>query len=124
MPHQNMNEFGSALAREEWKTLQDRENTSEAVEEFEETNEVLLNNFLPTKKVNISSIDKPWITAELKMIKRQRQRIYRREGKSDRYKRKKKEFDDKKKEAVKKYKEKWIKELKEGTVKSIYKSLR
>ena len=59
MPHQKMNDFGLALANEDWKSLDEKENPTEAVQEFEKTNEHLLNEYLPTKSIKTSSLDKP-----------------------------------------------------------------
>ena len=41
-----------------------------------------LDNFCPEKTVKISSQDKPWITAELKKISRQKSREYQKRGKT------------------------------------------
>ena len=46
----------------------------------------------PLKKITVTPFDKPWITEELKKIKRSRQRVYRKEGRSSHYLKIKEEY--------------------------------
>ena len=78
----------------------------------------------PIKKITISPYDKAWMTEELKIIRRRRQRIYRSEGRSQRYVTLKKEFDDKLKSEAAKYVDKIKKEVVEGKRGSSYSALR
>ena len=68
--------------------------------------------------------DKPWMNVKLKKLKRQRQRVYNKSGRSIKYKKLKEEFDLERKKAIKFYEKKIVEELKEGKRTSTYKILR
>ena len=78
----------------------------------------------PKKEIFISGRDKPRMTEQLKILKRQHQRTYWKEGKSNKYLSIKKNFNLKRKGEIKKYKEKVINELNDGKRNSSYKALR
>ena len=78
----------------------------------------------PLKEMKKEENDKPWITAELKVLKRKHQRIYRKEGRSPKYVEVVKLFEEKREAAISKYKEKIVAEVKEGKRSSAYKALR
>ena len=52
---------------------------------FENVMENEIEFYFPTKKVKFSISDKPFITQELKILKRKRQREYVKNGKSKKY---------------------------------------
>ena len=53
--------------------------------------------------MRISSQDKPFITAELKKLDRQKSSVYTKRGKTDKYKQLERQFKEKYKSAAKKY---------------------
>ena len=85
--------------------------------------EMIDNNF-PQKTITVTDSDQPWITIDLKKLKRIRQREYCRHGKTSKYFELKKKFEDKKVDAVKNYTDKIISEVTEGTRSTSYKALR
>ena len=84
----------------------------------------LVDIHLPLRKITISPYDKPYFTVKLKLLRRQRQRTYRREGKSLTYLGVKKKFDDELKREVKKYIDKIEAEVVDGKRGSSYSAIR
>ena len=66
----------------------------------------IIENIFPEKNVTISDRDKPYITEELKLIRRQRMRVYRKEGRSTKYLSLLNKFEDKMKIEAEKYHQK------------------
>ena len=58
-----------------------------------------MDQYLPQKIVKIGIHDKPFMTSELKKLKRSRMREYTKNGKSDKYMRLKQEFEERFKKA-------------------------
>ena len=78
----------------------------------------------PLKRITISPYDKPYITEELKKIRRRRQRIYQKEGRSVSYLRVKSEFDSKLEDELSKFKNKIHEEVANGKRGSSYSAIR
>ena len=76
------------------------------------------------KEMKVSNEDKPWMNSKLKKIKRQRQRIYRKQGRTKKYLLLKESFNQEEKRGIKAFKEKIEKEVKEGKRASSYKTIR
>ena len=72
-----------------------------------------LDTYLPMKIVKLGINDKPFITSELKTLKRKRMREYKANGKSEKYIRLKREFDVKYTRAAGDFMRKNIESLKE-----------
>ena len=85
---------------------------------------VMVEHTFPEKIVHISYYDKPFMTQELKQLRRQRQRIYRKEGRSTKYLQLKTKFDQKLKMEAEKYKQKILTEVSEGKRNNLYKALK
>ena len=62
-----------------------------------------LKQFCPAKEIKLSSQDKPFFTAEQKIVKRQKSREYIKRGKTDKYRQLDKIFTEKYKNEAKKY---------------------
>ena len=116
--------FGLDLAITNWNLVSDEHTTTDMVEELVKKNEVLLDQHFPKKEIKISDFDKPWITPELKSLKRQRQRLYRKQGKSVNYTTVKNNFDLLLKKEVDNYKNRLTKNIKNGNINSAYKALK
>ena len=80
-----MSKFGNILVDESWSFLYPKMSSTQMVEAFEMHSSNLVENIFPEKTVTISAYDKPYITEELKKLRRHRQRIYRKEGRSAKY---------------------------------------
>ena len=59
--------------------------STELVNTFENHTQLMVENIFPEKTITVTNFDKPYMTQELKKLRRQRQRIYRKEGKSCKY---------------------------------------
>ena len=55
------------------------------VELFQNCTEKMVNNTFPEKVVSISDHDKPYFTEELRLLRRQRQKAYRKGGRNAKY---------------------------------------
>ena len=93
------------------------------MKEFEEFNSRVFSEILPTKELKVSVYDKPWMTHQLKILKRKRQRTYQKEGKTEKFQEISKLFQEKKKKGIETYKEKLNQRLKDGLMQSVYRSL-
>ena len=124
MPESLMMKFGQKLANEDWAMLSSELSSTEMVSKFEDYTSVLVNEVFPQKTVSISDHDKPYMTEELKLLRRQRQRIYRKKGRNPEYLSLKAKFDQKLKSEAMKYEERIKNEVIEGNRSSSYSALR
>ena len=99
-------------------------NSTSLVDAFENFTGDLVNDCFPEKVITITEFDKPYMTQELKQLRRKRQRVYRRAGKCDQYIALKKEFDSKLKREAEKYHIKILEEVSDGKRGNPYKALR
>ena len=102
MPLSSINEFRQSIRTIDWSFMMYGLSSSEMVDTFQKMTNDLKNIHFPMKRISISSYDKPWITEELKSLRRRRQRIYSKEGRSLAYLQAKHEFDTKLKVAAEK----------------------
>ena len=114
MPESSVDDYRVSLGKIDWSLVIEDISSSDMVDVFQKMTTNLVDIHFPLKRVTISSYDKPWITEELKSIRRRRQRIYRREGRSENYLLVKQDFDDKLKVEAAKNVEKIRKEVVEG----------
>ena len=68
---------------------------TQQTEIFESFVQDKLNQFCPEKTERLSTQDKPWVTAEVKQLDRQKSRKYNKRGKTEKYKELAKKFKDK-----------------------------
>ena len=94
------------------------------VEEFQLHCTSLVEHYFPMKTVQVSSFDQPFFTDRLRALRRQRQREYRRSGKSEKYLKIKNSFDEAFLNEAHKYKDKLIAEVAEGKRGSSYKAIK
>ena len=88
--------------------------------QFENVMSELTSQFFPQKTIIISAYDKPYFTEELRKMKRQRQRYYRRYGKNEKYCQLYEKFQENLKSEKLKYRDKILREVKEGRRGSSY----
>ena len=86
--------------------LDQLQSSSEMVKTLQEYLEKLVFNTFPEKKIQIYPDDKPWFTEKLRNLKRERQRIYTKSGKNEKYLNCQKQFDELIRVEISKYKEK------------------
>ena len=116
--------FGQQIVLEDWSFLNPDMSTTSMVEKFQAHCSSLVEKHFPLKSVRVSSYDLPYFNEKLRNLRRHRQRIYRRSGKSEEYLKVKKEFDEALLKAAHRYKEKVISEVREGKRGSAYKALK
>ena len=114
LPESKLRLFGEWIVTEGWEGMQTNLSPSEQTEVFETIIQDKLNTFCPEKCFRLSSQDKAWMTAELKVIHRQKMREYERRGKSDKYKALAEKFESKYKCEAEKYLRKNLDELMES----------
>ena len=120
-----MRQFGEWIVTEGWEGVRGDSSPSEQVDIFEQIIEEKLNKFCPEKSIRLSSQDKPWVTGEIKAIDRQKSREYNRRGKTLKYKKLAKEFEQKYKKAeAKKYLSKNVDDLMECKPEQAYNVLK
>ena len=103
MPNSLIDKFGVAITIENWEMLSSDMDSTNMVKTFENYTKALINVTFATKIISVSSYDKPFITEELKKLRRQRQRLYRKEGRSINYLKLKDLFDHKLKHVTNEY---------------------
>ena len=124
-PQSSMPGFHKDIAEQSWSFLDDEPSSpTTMVERFVAYSQVLLDKHFPTKSVSVSIVDKPWFTEELRKLKRKRQRIYTKEGKSAKWTTTMEEFVTEQKKAVEKFKGKIDSDVLEGNRCSSYSALR
>ena len=96
---------------------------SKIVSEFCQITNTILDKVFPVKKKKVFEKDKPWMTKNLHKLRRKKQRIYAKEGRSLKFKEMHQEFLQMKKKEIVKMKEK-LKESFRDSKKGIYKKLR
>ena len=82
MPESAINEFRHSIESIDWSLMLNGSSSSEMVEIFQKMTTELQDIHFPLKEISISPYDTPWITEELKVMRRKRQRIYRKHGRS------------------------------------------
>ena len=126
LPDSSVRKFGEWIVTEGWESVQDNLSPTEQVAEFERLVQDKLNQFCPEKELKLSSQDKPFITAELKVIDRRKSREYNKRGKTKKYHDLAHKFEEKYRYEAKKYLDKnldALKQTKPGKAYSILKKM-
>ena len=84
----------------------------------------LLDKSFPLKLMTISDRYQPWFNEDLRLLRRQKQREYTKNGKSEKYLKLVDSFKEKASSAIEKYKEKLTLQVLEGERGSIYPALK
>ena len=119
-----LDSFGKQIVLEDWSFMDPESSSTTLVECFQEHCTSLVEYHFPLKTVQISSYDQPFFTDRLRTLRRQRQREYRRSGRSEKYVEIKKKFDEAFTKEAQNYKDKVIAEVTEGKRGSAYKALK
>ena len=123
-PESKICNFGRDISQISWDFLSSSMSSTELTEAFQIKMADLIDTHFPVKTITVTDADQPWITNDLKTLKRARIREYCRHGKSTKYFDLKKLFNVKQNVAVKHYTDKIINDVKTGTKTSGYKALR
>ena len=124
LPDSLICKFGNILVTEDWAFLSPEMSPTELVTNFQNHTSNVVTKIFPEKTVKISNYDKPYFTEELRAIRRQRQRLYRKSGRSQKYLEIKDKFEQKLKIEAGKYHQKILAEVSEGKKNNSYRALR
>ena len=120
LPESRIIEFGKWITHEDWASIFSSSTTTEQVEALQNLLSSKIEEIFPTKTVRFSASDKPWITAELKKLARKRKKVYRKQGKSEKYVKLLSEFEQKFNKAMSDYMNKNISDIKNSNPSKAY----
>ena len=126
LPESDITLFGESIKSIDWSSLLLEDQSSTAlVDIFETITLDLVDIHFPLKEITITAFDKPWMTEELKALRRRRKRAYSKShGRSPKYLAMRTEFTVKLKREALKYKEKIDAQVLEGKLGSAYAAVR
>ena len=124
LPESLICKFGSVLVKEDWAFLTPLMTSTKLVGSFENYTRNIVEKTFPEKTVTISDRDKPYMTEELKLLRRQRMRCYIKGGRSEKYLSLLKKFELQMKIEAEKYHTKILSEVAEGKRNNTYSALR
>ena len=116
----SVNNIGQVLVQEEWQFLNPALPPTELVHLFEYYTSEILETFCPSKVICSRPNDSPWISEEMKMLKRRIMREYEKGGKTDKYKQMKINYDEKLHSEAQKYRTRQQNEIISGNRSSCY----
>ena len=114
MPDSGIRKFGQWIINEDWSSVVPAGNSSLQARAMQELLETKVDEIFPTKSVKISTKDKFFITKEIKQLDRQKKRIYRKQGKSQKYLDFLEKYEAKYKKAAAEYLAKNVNDLKKS----------
>ena len=106
--------FGDWITHEQWDGFIEEGDPTILVKKFENIVGEKIDHFFPQKVTKIGVGDPPYITSELKTLKRKRMRVYRKHGKNEKYIQLRSEFESKLKKAAQDYLRKNLDSLRES----------
>ena len=124
LPDSLVSKFGAILVHEDWSFLAPGLTSTQLVDSFQNYTTDLIVQTFPEKNITISDRDQPFMTEELKLLRRQRIRAYRKESRSAKYLDLVKRFEVKIKLEAKKYHQKISDEVAQGKRNNSYAALR
>ena len=86
LPEAGIVKFGKFLSEHSWDEVIEEQNIDKKVENFHRTLRQKLDEIFPEKTVKISTLDKKWMTPELKSLNRKAKREFYLKRKSERWK--------------------------------------
>ena len=103
LPVSSVKKFGQWIVGEQWDNISNNLSPTEQVCRFQSLLNQKLDKFCPQKTVKLGTHEKPFITSELKTLKRKKMREYNKRGKTDKYNKLADIFDIKYKAAAQSY---------------------
>ena len=114
LPESSVRNFGAWIVSEQWDSIKSDMSPTEQALELDKILGQKINQFCPEKQLKVSTKDKQFITAELKILSRQKMREYNKRGKTPKYKKLEAEFKSKYKTEAKKFLKKSMDTLRES----------
>ena len=112
------------MTKETWEFMDPALSSTQLTECYQSYTTSLVDHYCPKKVISFRPTDKPYITENMKQIKRQTMREYEKHGKSQKYFNLKQSFENKMQSEAGKYKNKVIEEVVNGNRGSTYAALR
>ena len=113
MPQSQIDQFCAEFTCHRWEEVLSSEDVNVKTELYHKYQRDMLDKYFPEKTVTISSLDKSWMTPELKQLLRQVQRERLAKGKSDQFKKLWAIFCRRKRGEIKSFHHKFVMELKQ-----------
>ena len=113
LPESGQAEFGKEITNHKWDEVIQTKNVDQKTENFHSTLRNLLDKHLPEKSVTISSLDKNWMSPDLKTLLRKKQREFVKNRKSNKWKRINKKYKKLKRKTIKNFYSNFTDELKQ-----------
>ena len=120
----NIDTIGQVFTKENWEFMNPALSSSQLTELFQYFTGEVLDTFCPQKQIFSRPDDNPFITEDMKILKRNIMREYEKRGKSPKYCNLKDSFQQKKEKEIVKYTEKVLDDVKNGNRQSTYSALR
>ena len=115
LPQSGFHEFGEVMTGHEWNEVTEPVDVNTKVKNFHDIIKTHLDKIFPEKIIQISSLDKKWMTPALKQLHRKVKREYFHHKKSLKWKKLKSKFKKMKKRTVRKFYSNFVEELKHTT---------
>ena len=112
LPQAQINRFCAEFTKHKWLDVIEAKDANEKVENFHKYMRELLDKYFPEKTVNVTNLDKEWLSPALKLLLRQGQRELFKNGKSKKYKKLRNTFRKRKRESIKMFYKNFVEELK------------
>ena len=113
LPDSGVDKFGKEITSHDWQEVLQTDNIDEKVNMFHKYLRDLLDKHFPEKSITISSLDKKWMSPDLKNLLRKRQREFVKHRKSNKWKKLNKKFKKLKRKTIKNFYSNFTTELKE-----------
>ena len=124
LPESSILKIGEQLTKEKWEFIQPTQSATQMTDLFEKFTSDLVNNFCPVKISKSRPNESPFVTEDMKILKRRIMREYEKKGKSVKYHKLKTSFKTRYLHETNKYKEKIMNEIKSGSRASSYAALK
>ena len=124
LPDSKIRQFGQWITAESWEIIRLGEEPEKQLQAFESLVKHKLDEIFPLKITKLSNQVKPFMNCELKALKRKRMREYKVNGKSIKYEKLKREFEEKYKKAGHTFLRKNVDSLKETNLSQAYSVLK
>ena len=112
IPESKIEQFGKELTTHDWSEVFSPENVDEKVNNFHQYIRYLLDKYFPEKTVKVSTLDKKWMSPDLKLLHRQRQRAFIKNRNGEKWRKLNKSFKRLKRKAIKNLYSNFVTELK------------
>ena len=113
LPDSGIDKFGQEITTQKWDEVLQVESIDQKAENFHEIIRGILDKHLPEKSTTISSLDKKWMSSDLKALLRKKQREFVKNRKSNKWRKLKRKYKKLKKKTVRNFYSNFTNELKE-----------